>query len=185
MCDDSFDRQTRPLLSTLFGAAMKLTKDRDEANDLVQETMLRALRFWGSFEQGTNLKAWLLTILRNTFINHYHRERRRSEVKADAMAQMQSLGLVANGAPAPRPDETAEANATKRAVQAALRQMPEHYRMAIELYEFECWSYKDIAEEMGCPIGTVMSRIYRGRRLLHSLLCGHARELHLVEGEAV
>ena len=180
-----FEQTALPLLDNMYGAAMRLTRDPAEAEDLVQDSMVRAYRFWDTFKQGTNVKAWLFTILRNTFINGYHRRGRQRSFQSDVNAQMRSLGpAVAVGnstSQPPGPEEAVATQITTARIREALDSLPPDYRMAVTLADLEGLSYKEIAEAMDCPIGTVMSRIYRGRKVLHKLLYDHAREIGMVE----
>jgi RNA polymerase sigma-70 factor (ECF subfamily) len=184
-----FEATALPLYTNLYGAAMRLTRDRAEADDLAQDTMVRAYRFWGTFQKGTNVKAWMFTILRNTFINGYHRRGRKRDFQNDVSSQMRSLGpvaAVANSSSAPPGiEESMLAQATKTQVHDALDSLPFDYQMAIRLADLEGLSYKEIADVMECPIGTVMSRIYRGRKILHKLLHGHAVELGMADADVV
>ena len=179
-----FEQVALPLLDNMYGVAMRLTRDPAEAEDLVQDAMVRAYRFWDSFQQGTNIKAWLFTILRNTFINGYHRRGRRRDFRSDVSSQMRSLGpSVAVGnttSQPPGPEEAVSSRITHARIREALDSLPPDYRLAVTLADLEGLAYKEIAEIMDCPIGTVMSRIYRGRKLLHKLLYEHAREIGLV-----
>jgi RNA polymerase sigma-70 factor (ECF subfamily) len=183
----AFEREVLPLQENLYGAAMRLTRDPTEAEDLVQDATLRAFRFWDTFQSGSNVKAWLFTILRNTFINGYHRKGRARSFHADVTAQMVSLGpavAVANStSQPPGPEEVARGRATQIKIHEALDALPPDYRLAVTLADLEGLSYKEIADIMECPIGTVMSRIYRGRKALHKLLFGHAVELGIVAQE--
>jgi RNA polymerase sigma-70 factor (ECF subfamily) len=180
-----FQRQAIPLYDNLYGAAMRLTRDPSEAEDLVQDSMVRAFRFWDTFQQGTNIKAWLFTILRNTFINGYHRRSRARSFQSDVNAQMQALGpavAVANStSQPPGPEEVVSGKVAQMRIREALDSLPSDYRLAITLADLEGLSYKEIAEILDCPIGTVMSRIYRGRQILHRLLRSHAIESGLIE----
>ncbi len=179
-----FESVVLPLGGTLYGAAMKLTRDTAEAEDLVQDTMVRAFRFWDTFQRGTNIKAWLFTILRNTFINGYHRKGRARAFASDVEAQVLALGpavAVANTTSQPLgPEEAVSGQATQMRIREALDMLPPDYRLAVTLADLEGFSYKEISEAMGCPIGTVMSRIYRGRKAMHKLLLPHAIESGLI-----
>lgn len=169
-----FEAIALPWMGSLYGQAMRMTRDPAEAEDLVQDAMIRAFRFWHTFEHGTNIKAWLFTILRNTFINGYNQRGRKRDVYNDISAQMGSLGpavAIANLTPEPTgPEEATSAEMRKARIRAALNLLPERYRLAIEFFEIDSMSYKEIADLMECPVGTVMSRIYRGRRILERLL---------------
>jgi RNA polymerase sigma-70 factor (ECF subfamily) len=180
-----FEQTALPLLDNLYGAAMRLTRDPAEAEDLVQDSMVRAYRFWATFKQGTNIKAWLFTILRNTFINGYHRRGRARSFQSEVNAQMRSVGPSAavaySTSQPPGPEEVVTSQITTSRIREALDSLPPDYRMAVILADLEGLSYKEIAEAMDSPIGTVMSRIYRGRKILHKLLYDHARELGVIE----
>ena len=163
---------------------MRYTRDPSRAEDLVQDTMVRAFRFWHSFKPGTSIRAWLFTILRNTFINGYHRRNKRVDLKRRVQGEMRSLGAnVAVGDTHQEQatvDQTLDRATTRARIDAALESLPDDYRVAVTLADIDGLSYKEIAEIMECPIGTVMSRIYRGRKRLHKLLFEHAVELGYV-----
>ena len=182
-----FEKVALPHLDSLYGAALRLTRNPSEAEDLVQDSFVRAYRFWHTFKAGTSIKAWLFTILRNTFINRYHRGNRRRTARHDLEAQLNSLGTdaaVARTTPQlPGPEAAVSQQVTRDRIYAALESVPEDYRAAVMLADLEGLAYKEIAEIMDCPIGTVMSRIYRGRRLLAKLLKDHAAELGLIDPE--
>jgi RNA polymerase sigma-70 factor (ECF subfamily) len=173
----------------LYAAAKKLTRSHAEAEDLVQDTLVRAWRFWASFQRGTNIKAWLFTILRNTFINGYHRNGRARAFKLDISDQAAALGpaaaLANSMSQPPEADDVVVARITAARIREALELLPRDFRLAVELADLEGLSYREIAELMECPIGTVMSRIYRGRKQLHALLLDHAREIGMVAEQAV
>ena len=180
-----FEQAALPLLDNLYGAAMRLTRDPAEAEDLVQDAMVRAYRFWDTFQQGTNIKAWMFTILRNTFITGYHRSGRKRAFHNDVNSQMRSLGpavaVAYSGSQPPGPEEVLSTRLTNARIREALDSLSPDYRLAVTMADLEGLSYKEIAELMDCPIGTVMSRIYRGRKTLHKLLYDHAREIGIVE----
>ena len=180
-----FEQVALPHLDPIYGAALRLTRNPSEGEDLVQDTFVRAYRFWHTFKAGTSIKAWLFTILRNTFINRYHRGNRRRSAQHDLGAQLGSIGTDAALArptqQTPAPDAALAQRVTRERINAALESVPEDYRTAVMLADLEGLAYKEIAEIMDCPIGTVMSRIYRGRRLLAKLLKDHAVELGLID----
>jgi RNA polymerase sigma-70 factor (ECF subfamily) len=180
-----FEATALPQLDAMYGAALRLTRNPAEAEDLVQDAYVRAYRFWHTFKTGTSVKAWLFTILRHTFINRYHRGNRARSAKSDLESQLGALGAeAAVGHPTshiPAPDAAIAQRITRERILAALEMIPEDYRMAVILADLEGLAYKEIAEVMDCPIGTVMSRIFRGRRLLHRLLHDHALELGLAQ----
>lgn len=166
---------------------MRYTRDPALAEDLVQDTVIRAFRFWHSFKPGTSIRAWLFTILRNTFINGYHRQNKRSSFKRRVREEMQSGGpnMALGGLRNEGSDVDAnlDMQGTRARIDAALETLPDDYRVAVTLADIDGLSYKEIAEIMDCPIGTVMSRIYRGRKRLHALLFDHASELGYVDAD--
>ena len=173
----AFEETALPHLDSLYRVALRLCGDRSEAEDLVQDTVVRAYRFWASFTAGTNVRAWLFTILRHTFYSQLRRQGRLREQVSDLAVQLAALGpAAAAGVPCelPTPERAVEGKIAADRVHAALEQIPEDYRLAVMLADLEGLSYKEIAAIMGCPIGTVMSRIYRGRRQLQHLLQAHA-----------
>ena len=180
-----FEQTALPLIDNLYGAAIRLTRDPAEAEDLVQDSMVRAFRFWSSFKTGSNIKAWMFTILRNTFINGYHRRGRKRSFHSEVKAQMRSFGptvaVAHSDSQPPGPEEAVSASHTSVKIREALDSLPPDYRLAVTLADLEGMSYKEIAEIMDCPVGTVMSRIYRGRKALHKLLYDHALELGIVD----
>lgn len=169
----------------LYAVALRLTRNATDAQDLTQNTVVKALRFHNRFKDGTYIKAWLLTILRNTFINEYRRRVRRPYF-------VELTGAEAAASNAPDPEiayEPAEENASDLLellddeVKDAVESLPEDFRLAVIMADLEDKSYKEIAEAMGCPLGTVMSRLYRGRKLLRQRLYEYARERRLVAGK--
>jgi RNA polymerase sigma-70 factor (ECF subfamily) len=177
----AFESTVLAQVDSLFGVAVRLTKSRAEAEDLVQETLVRAYRFWASFRPGSSVRAWLFTILRNTFITRYHRQGRERALAEGLEQELDVLEGGPVGAAAPNPETALSQLALRERIDAALERLPADYRMAVVLADIEGLSYKEIAEAMECPIGTVMSRIYRGRRQLHALLYDHAVEHGLAE----
>jgi RNA polymerase sigma-70 factor (ECF subfamily) len=164
-----------PQLPSLYGAALRLCRNEGDAEDLVQETMLRAYRFFDTFEAGTNCKAWLFRILTNVFRNRYREREREQEILDQAESSDANLGQFVSAGP--RDSETALLGRMVSAdVEQALAAIPAEFRLAVVLADLEDFSYKEIAEIMDCPAGTVMSRLYRGRKILQRLLHGYAIE---------
>lgn len=164
--EDPFAQEALSHLDSLYGAALRLTRDASDAEDLVQETYLKAFRFASSFERGTNLRAWLFTILRNTWRNR-RRDERRNPVEVDSdMVDRAATTAAADTTP----DELLTRVTLDGDLQAALAALPEAFRTAVWLRDVEELSYADIARVLAVPIGTVMSRISRGRRLLYERL---------------
>ena len=159
-------------IDSLYGAAMRLTRNPADAEDLVQETYLKAFRFAGQFEPGTNLKAWLHTILHNTFLNML-RSTSRNPVEMD------SETVEASAAPAERsesPEQILLGNTLDADLQTVIDSLPEVFRQAVWLRDVEEFTYAEIAEMLNVAPGTVMSRISRGRRLLYERLTARKRE---------
>ena len=160
-------------LDALYGAACRLTRNARDAEDLVQETVLRAYRFWDTFEKDSNCKAWLLRILTNTFINEYQRRKRSRQVLDAATAEQEATdGVLVHAAAESQksPESMLVDRSVSDDVQRALDALPDDFRIAVVLCDIEGLSYKEIADVMGTPVGTVMSRLFRGRRLLQGSL---------------
>jgi RNA polymerase sigma-70 factor, ECF subfamily len=178
---ERYERDVLPLLPNLYSSALRMTRNPSDAEDLVQETLMRAFRGFGSFEEGTNVKAWLYRILTNTFINSYRKRQREPVMIHDDDLEDWYLydRLAGRGAEA-----SAEAAVLERMpdedVQAALEALPEGFRLAVLLADVEGFSYKEIAEMLDIPIGTVMSRLHRGRKSLQRALWETARERGIV-----
>jgi RNA polymerase sigma-70 factor (ECF subfamily) len=160
----------------LYNTAVRLTRNPSEAQDLVQETFLKAFRFYHRFEPGTNIKAWLFTILRNTYINVYRKAARQQQVDFDQVAPF----YADTADPLVWTDRSVVEDMLRHLVQddvkRALEALPDDYRVVVLLADLEDFAYKEIAEIVGCPVGTVMSRLFRGRRLLRKSLAEFAKK---------
>jgi RNA polymerase sigma-70 factor (ECF subfamily) len=174
-------------IDSLYGAAMRLTRNPADAEDLVQETYVKAFRFANQFKSGTNLKAWLHTILHNTFLN-MRRHAKRDPVDVDSEQVEQAPARPADGS---TPEDLLMRGSLGADLQAAVDALPENFRQAVLLRDVEEFSYKEIAEILNVAAGTVMSRISRGRRLLHQHLMEQKRgvpelkpELMIVKGRS-
>jgi len=182
---EDFEKVVLDHLDMLYGVALRLTRNTADAQDLTQNTVVKALRFHDRFQEGTYIKAWLLTILRNTFINEYRRK-----IRQPALVELSGTEAAANTAPDPdipyKPDDSDPRelmelldDEVKRAIEA----LPGDFRKAVVMADLKDMSYKEIAEAMDCPLGTVMSRLYRGRKLLREQLYSYAKKRHLVGAE--
>jgi RNA polymerase sigma-70 factor (ECF subfamily) len=177
--DARFERDVVPIMDRLYPAALRMTKNPSDAEDLVQETVAKAYAAFHQFKPGTNLRAWLHRILSNTFINGY-RKRRREPIQ-DLGVDFQEDWQTSND-PLMPPARSAEAEVIERLANSeilqALRELPVEFRVAIYLADIEGYAYREIAEMTGTPIGTVMSRLHRGRAKLRQRLLNYApREL--------
>ena len=181
----SFAQQAMEHMPSLYAAAMRMTRNKADAEDLVQETYLKAYRAYGGFQEGTNLRAWLYRILTNTFINIYRAKKRRpDESDLDDVEDLylyRRLGaLEASQAGRSAEDEVLD-TFTDGEVKAALEALPDQFRMAVLLADVEGFQYKEIADILDIPIGTVMSRLHRGRRALQKSLFEFGRQRRLVD----
>jgi RNA polymerase sigma-70 factor (ECF subfamily) len=181
---ERFERDVMPLMSGLYGAALRMTRNPADAEDLVQDTYLRAYRGFAGFQEGTNLKAWLYRILTNSFISTYRKKQRQPQIAEgpddiDEWYLFDKLG-------ARNVEDSAESEVLDRipdeAVKAALESLPENFRLPVLLADVEGFSYKEIADIMQTPIGTVMSRLHRGRKALEKALWETAKERGMVDG---
>ncbi len=175
----NFEAEVLPFMDSLYSTAYRMSRNRQDAEDLLQETYLRAYKYYDKFQEGTNFKAWLFKILKNTFINRYRKRQRQplknsfDEIEGSFELKLLESPLTARGA---TPEEELMVDALDQDVQQALEALPEDYRTAVELADLQGLSYREIADQLGIPLGTVMSRLYRGRRKLEAVLLQYARE---------
>ena len=173
-------------MPSLYTAAMRMTRNSSDAEDLVQETYLKAFRAYDGFEEGTNLKAWLYRILTNTFINTYRAKKRRPEADVEDVEDLylyhRLVGYGGSNLGRSAEDEVLS-RFTDEAVKTAIESLPESFRMTVLLADVEGFSYKEIAGIMDVPVGTVMSRLHRGRGALQKALHDFGLERGLVEAK--
>jgi RNA polymerase sigma-70 factor (ECF subfamily) len=177
-----FEREAVPHMDILYNYALRMTSNRDDAADLVQETFLKAFRFWDKYEKGTNIRAWLFRIMKNSYINKY-----RKETKEPDTVDYDDIQNFYNTIKA----DSADPNDLQRKIfgglleddiARALEALPEEFRTVVILCDIEGLSYEEIAEFVDCPIGTVRSRLHRGRKILHGKLLNYARKHGFVDG---
>jgi len=172
-----FERDAMQYTNQMYAAALRYTKDPHDAQDLVQDTYAKAFVSFHQFEPGTNLKAWMYRILSTTFINTYRKDQRRPQISDGELEDWQIFGASSHTSDQGRSAEDVALDGIIDVdVRAALAAMPEDFRMAVYLADVEGFSYKEIAEIVGVPPGTVMSRLHRGRKLLRASLAEYAKD---------
>jgi RNA polymerase sigma-70 factor, ECF subfamily len=184
---ERFQRDALPLLDSLYGAALRMTRNPADAEDLVQETMLRAYRAFDRFEPGTNLKAWLFRILTNAYINVYRKRKREPQkVSSDELEDFDLYQELKDHESSwdETPENIVLDNLVDSDILQAIEELPEQFRLAVVLSDIEGFTYAEMAEIMDVPMGTVMSRLHRGRKALQQRLGELARERGIVRGAA-
>jgi RNA polymerase sigma-70 factor (ECF subfamily) len=185
----TFAEQAMEHMPALYAAAMRMTRNKADAEDLVQETYLRAYRGFGGFEQGTNLKAWLFRILTNSFINTYRAKQRRPQESdledVEDLYLYRRLPAVEEATRSRSAESDVLERITDTEVKAAIEDLPEQFRLPVYLADVEGFAYKEIAEILDIPIGTVMSRLHRGRKGLEKRLHDFVVDQHLISAAPV
>ncbi len=183
-----FERDAMQYARQLYSAAMRMTRNPADAEDLVQETYLKAYRAYHTFQEGTNLKAWLYRILTNTYINKYRKDSRRpSEVDLGTVEDMylyRRLGSEESAEAARTTEDRVLDGLVESDIKQAVEELPESFRMPVLLADLEGFSYKEIAEILDIPIGTVMSRLHRGRKAMQKRLWEFAKQRGLLPEDA-
>jgi RNA polymerase sigma-70 factor (ECF subfamily) len=177
----AFEREALPHTDLLYNYALRMTNNPADADDLVQETYLKAYRFWESYEQGTNIRAWLFRILKNSYINRYRKEvREPDKVEYD---DVKSLYSTRGEGTADQNDlqESMFGNLLDDEITGAIASLPDEFRTVVILCDIEALTYEEVAAFMECPLGTVRSRLHRGRKLLRGRLADYARQRGLVQ----
>lgn len=171
-----FEREAVPHMSALYNFALRMTRDQDDAADLVQETFLKAFRFFSSFERGTNCKAWLFRILKNSYINRYRKTSKGPDVIEYDVVEEFFETVRSSEIETSVLEEQIFDNALDDEVTAAIQDLPDEFRTVILLCDIEELTYEEIAEFVDCPIGTVRSRLHRARKMLAVRLASYAAE---------
>ncbi len=180
----NFERDALQFSPQLYSAALRMTRNPADAEDLVQETFLKAYRAYDTFTAGTNLKAWLYRILTNTYINKYRKEKRRpSEVDLGDVQDLylyRQIGSEESAGASQSVEERVLDGLVESDIKEAVEELPENFRLPVLLADLEGFAYKEIAEILDIPIGTVMSRLHRGRKAMQKRLWEFARERGLL-----
>ncbi|MBL7999618.1 MAG: sigma-70 family RNA polymerase sigma factor [Candidatus Kapabacteria bacterium] len=177
-----FEQEALPHMNALYTFAVRLCRDRDEGQDLVQETYMKAFRFFDKFERGTNCKAWLFRILKNTYINKYRRDNREPDkVEYDAVEEFYE-SVKSEYTDTSNLEQKLFSTMLDDEVMSAIESLPEDFRTVILLCDIEEFTYEEIAEFLDCPIGTVRSRLHRARNILAAKLAGYAQSRGYTNG---
>ena len=180
--NQAIEREMLPHMDAMFGYSLYLTRNRTEAEELTQETLVKAVNAFSQYQEGTNCKAWLFRIMYNTFLNGIRKRRVHYQFEESSVAELADREDLKAFVRANRtPEESFVSMLSRTKVREAIEKLPEEFKSVVVLADLEGFAYKEIAEILECPIGTVMSRLHRGRKLLRVRLLHWARELGLVE----
>src|ERR1035437_3119950 len=171
-----FEKEAIPHMTSIYNFAVRLTGDADDANDLVQETFLKAFRFFDKFERGTNCKAWLFRILKNSFINDYRKQTKEPDKVDYEDVQNFYETITADEIDSTHYEHDAFSNLLDDEISKAIEKLPEDFRTVIILNDIEGFTYEEIADFVDIPVGTVSSRLHRARKMLYSQLYDYAKE---------
>jgi RNA polymerase sigma-70 factor (ECF subfamily) len=171
-----------PFRDQLFKTALRLTRSVEESEDLLQETYLKAYRHYHQFTEGTNLKAWLFRIMKNSFINTYRRNKNRPQMMDFDELRDSGEGFEESSPTAPDPEIDLLSQELDHEIRDALMELPHHYRMAVLMVDLQGLSYQEVADALVVPIGTIMSRLYRGRKKIEQALLSYGRRTNYVSG---
>lgn len=181
----AFEREAIPHMGALYNFALRMTGEQSDADDLVQETYLKAYRFFDKFEQGTNCKAWLFRIMKNSYINRYRKAQKTPETVHYDTVEEFYYSIRSDNAESNDLGETMFESLLDDDVTVALENLPEDFRTVVILCDLEGFTYEEIAEFVDCPVGTVRSRLHRGRKLLRNVLTGYARNRGFLPDDSV
>jgi RNA polymerase sigma-70 factor (ECF subfamily) len=178
-----FEAEALPHMDVLYNFALRTTGNADDARDLLQETYLKAYRFWDKYEKGTNIRAWLFRIMKNSYINRYRKEAKEPD-KVDYEDVENFYNTIRAESTDPNDlQEKLYGNLLGDEVTKALQSLPDEFRTVIILCDIEGLTYEEIAEFVDCPIGTVRSRLHRGRKLLQAKLLDYAKQQGMIKGD--
>lgn len=178
-----FKKEALPHMDFLYNYALRMTYNAADAEDLVQETFLKAFRFWDSYEQGTNIRAWLFRIMKNAYINRYRKEKKEPEMVEYQEVENFYNNVRESAVESSDSQETMFNNLMEDDVSNAIAELPEDFRTVVILCDIEELTYEEVAEFLDCPIGTVRSRLHRGRKLLRARLQEYAKKRGYVEAK--
>jgi RNA polymerase sigma-70 factor, ECF subfamily len=181
----AFEHEALPHADILYNYALRMTNDPADADDLVQETFLKAFRFWDKYEQGTNIRAWLFRILKNSYINRYRKVSKEPDTVDYDEVQNFYVSIRDESADPNDLQQSIFGNLLEDEVAGAIAELPEDFRTVVILSDIEGLPYEEIAEFVDCPVGTVRSRLHRGRKLLRARLFAYARERGFISSKTV